>query len=77
MLVVWGYWHKLRQPFTKPYSDIAVHVDSKGFVAFLQTTYGEVFQGADMFTKVNPPSLAHTQTAHRDETFGKKYMFSS
>lgn len=35
VLVVEGYWYKLREPLAKPHGDIPVHVNSKRLVAFL------------------------------------------
>lgn len=72
VLVVRGDRYKLRQPLAEPHGYISVHVDSKRFVAFLQAADGEVLESADIFTKVHPPHLTHTQTAHWDKTWAQK-----
>ncbi len=68
VLVVGGRRHKLRQPLADPHGDVTVHVDSKWFIALLQAADGEILQSADVFTKVHPPYLTHTQTANWDKT---------
>lgn len=68
MWVVGGNRNKLRQPLAEPHGDVPVHVDSKRFVAFLQTADSEVLQGADVFAEVHSPHLTHTQTGYRDKT---------
>lgn len=68
VLVVGRHSYKLRQPLAEPHGYIPVHVDSKWFVAFLQTTDGEVLQGADVLAKIHSPLLTHSQTAYRNKT---------
>ena len=64
MLVVGGDRYKLRQPLAEPHCDVPVHVDGEWLIAFLQAADGEELQSADVFTKVHPPHLTHTQTTH-------------
>ena len=69
VLVIARDGNKLRQPLAEPHGHIPVHIDSKWFITLLESTYGEVFQGADISTKVHPDHLTHPQTAHWDKTW--------
>lgn len=60
VLVVRGHSYKLRQSLAQPHGYIPVHVDSKWFVAFLQTADGEVLQGADILAKIHSSHLTHS-----------------
>lgn len=42
MHVVLGYVDKCGKELAEPHDDVSVHVDSKGFKTFLETTHGVV-----------------------------------
>lgn len=68
LVVAWD-GHKLWQSLAEPHGDIPVHVDGERLIALLQPADGEVLEGADIFAKVHPPHLTHTQTAYWDQTW--------
>lgn len=63
-------WHidKGRQTLAEPHGDFSVHVDSKGFEAFLKATHGVVLEGASILSQIHTTHLRQAKTAHWNET---------
>lgn len=62
MAVVLRHVDKSRQSLAEPHGDLTVHVDGKGFKAFLKAAHGVVLEGASIFAQVHATHLSQTET---------------